>query len=184
MTSTASVFELIGRLVDAGYLSRLGGRIAPAGAFFSTPLFLAGAIDKPESDKSLNIANYVMPNQRQSLLIEVTTNQLASENILPGDILVVERGLRVEAGDIFVRQGPVGFEPVVVPADYREPTAEHPQGTAFSPPYGLGMPQFGQIGVAVSVVRSLRRREDWSAAPESTNPGKDGEGTGRVKAKR
>ena len=38
MTSTASVFEMVGRLVDAGYLQRIEGRIAPTQLFFSRPV--------------------------------------------------------------------------------------------------------------------------------------------------
>ena len=33
MNSTASVFELVGRLVEAGYLQRVEGRIAPTKTF-------------------------------------------------------------------------------------------------------------------------------------------------------
>lgn len=38
LASTSSVFALVGRLVDAGYLERVEGRIAPTRKFFARPL--------------------------------------------------------------------------------------------------------------------------------------------------
>ena len=38
LSSTSSVFALVGRLVDAGYLERVEGRIAPTRKFFARPL--------------------------------------------------------------------------------------------------------------------------------------------------
>src|SRR3990170_5328645 len=38
LSSSASVFGMVGRLTDAGYLQRVDGRIAPGKKFFSRPL--------------------------------------------------------------------------------------------------------------------------------------------------
>jgi len=38
LASTSSVFALVGLLVDAGYLERVEGRIAPTKKFFARPL--------------------------------------------------------------------------------------------------------------------------------------------------
>ena len=89
------------------------------------------------------------------------------------DILVVEAALTVEAGDIVVRQGRLGFEFEVVPPDYQEPTALHPASSASSPLPEMQLPQFGQVGVAVSVLRNLKRRANWTAAAKSRDKPKE-----------
>lgn len=38
LTGTSSVFALVGRLVDEGYLERVEGRIAPTKKFFARPV--------------------------------------------------------------------------------------------------------------------------------------------------
>ena len=38
LASAGGVFKVVGRLVDAGFLERVEGRIAPASAFFALPV--------------------------------------------------------------------------------------------------------------------------------------------------
>lgn len=47
-SSTASVFDLVGRLKDAGYVQRVEGRIAPSKRFFARPLIGAVRAGLPQ----------------------------------------------------------------------------------------------------------------------------------------
>ena len=110
MNSTASVFEMVGRLVEAGYLQRVEGRIAPTNTFFARPVVsVEGAApqmaDSPPEAPVLNLTDYAMPDSGRTFFVEVPDNRWAARHLLPGDLLVMQEHLPAQAGDIVtVRQ--------------------------------------------------------------------------------
>lgn len=111
MGSTASVFEMVGRLVEAGYLNRVEGRIAPTKQFLARPVECAvprhsvAGTATPEP-AALNLLDYAMPVPGTTFFVQVPDDQLAAKDILQGDLLVMQRDTAAQAGDIVAtRQG-------------------------------------------------------------------------------
>ena len=69
LSSTSSVFALVGRLVDAGYLERVDGRIAPTRKFFARPLLSRVRAGQPqpasqEEPEVLTIDDYLIDDPK------------------------------------------------------------------------------------------------------------------------
>ena len=104
MTSTASVFEMIGRLVDAGYLERIEGRVAPTAKFFARPLFKFHGAGVTVSFEQPTLA---VPDPLNSFFVQVPEgNHMADLGLRADDTLVLQRHLPVVVGDlVLVNQG-------------------------------------------------------------------------------
>lgn len=81
LTSTSSVFALVGRLVDAGYLERVEGRIVPTKKFFAHPLMspVRAGVPQPASQEEtdvLTIDDYLIdfPNRTSMAWAELCLN--------------------------------------------------------------------------------------------------------------
>ena len=111
MGSTASVFEMVGRLVDAGYLNRVEGRIAPTKQFLSRPVECAVPRNSDAETTNLelvalNLMDYAMPEPGTTFFVWVPDDQLAAKDVRQGDLLVMQRDTPAQAGDIVAtRQG-------------------------------------------------------------------------------
>lgn len=105
MTSTASVFALVGRLVEAGQLKRVDGRIAPTKTFLARPVECAepcpaDAVTASLEPEAVNLMDYVMPEPAGTFFVRVPDKQLASKDVHPGDLLVMQTGIPSQDGDI------------------------------------------------------------------------------------
>lgn len=106
---TASVFEMIGRLVDAGHLQRVAMRIAPTKAFLALPFeqVASGGSETPAtsgSPSAVNLLDYVMPDRKGAFLATVTDDQLAQRDVHKGDLLLMNESEPAKAGDIVARR--------------------------------------------------------------------------------
>ena len=157
MASTASVFEMVGRLVESGHLQRIEGRIAPTHAFFARPVVAMGPADVP-APAPVDVTSYVMPQPGKTFLVEVPDGRLAHDNICQGDFLVMQQDLQALVNDLVVltqdrgnqlgrvvgRQGTkVSLRPCFEVTGARSPEQAVP-GTAIA-------------GVAVALVRRFDR---------------------------
>ncbi|WP_028312883.1 transcriptional repressor LexA [Derxia gummosa] len=107
LSSSSSVFALIGRLVEAGYLERVEGRIAPTKRFFARPLIGAvrAGIPQPATDEALDLVtidDYLVDDPNRSILCRVRGESMREAGLLDGDIVVVERNAPASPGDIVV----------------------------------------------------------------------------------
>ncbi len=98
MASTASVFEMVGRLVDAGYLQRIEGRIAPTHLFFALPVRAEGPASE-QTSAPLDITSFVRFKPTKSFLVKVTGGRLTRDFICDGDLLVIQKGLKAQISD-------------------------------------------------------------------------------------
>lgn len=98
MTSTASVFEMVGRLVDAGYLQRIERRIAPTELFFARPVRAEGPASE-QTSPPIDITSYVMSKPTKCFLVKVTGGRFTQDFICDGDLLVMQKGLKALADD-------------------------------------------------------------------------------------
>ena len=107
LSSTSSVFTLVGRLVDAGFLERVEGRIAPSRRFFARPVLgtvRAGQpqLESQESPDLLTIDDYLIEDPNRTVLCRVRGDSMKDAGLLEGDLVVVERNSPTKAGDIVV----------------------------------------------------------------------------------
>lgn len=107
LSSTASVFELIGKLTDAGYLRRVDGRIAPGSRFFARPLVgsvRAGVPDPAgdETQEALTLDDYLVDDPARTVLCRVRGDSMRDAGLLDGDLVVVQRNSPTSPGDIVV----------------------------------------------------------------------------------
>jgi len=107
MSSTASVFGLVGRLTDAGFLTRVGGRIAPGRRFFARPLLgsvragLPQPADQAEPEV-LTLDDYLIDELQRTSLHKVRGDSMHDAGIVDGDLVAVEHNAPSAPGDIVV----------------------------------------------------------------------------------
>lgn len=107
LASTSSVFALVGRLVDAGYLERVEGRIAPTKKFFARPLMSPVRAGVPqqasqEEPDVLTIDDYLIDDPNRTSLHKVRGDSMKDVGILEGDLVIVEHNTPTKPGDVVV----------------------------------------------------------------------------------
>jgi SOS regulatory protein LexA len=106
LSSTASVFYLVSRLKDAGYVERVEGRIAPAKRFFGRPLVgTVRGLPQPAPDDDfevLTIDDYLIPDPNRTFLARVKGDSMKDAALVDGDLVVVQKSCPTRVGDIVV----------------------------------------------------------------------------------
>jgi repressor LexA len=108
MASTGGVFKALGRLVDAGYLERVDGRIAPTKKFFALPLLgtVRAGLPQPagqdESFDLINVEDYLITHPDRTSFCRVKGDSMRDAGLLDGDMVVVEANSPTKSGDIVV----------------------------------------------------------------------------------
>lgn len=108
LSSTASVFDLVTRLRDAGYVQRVEGRIAPTKRFFGRPLVGAvrAGLPQPRQDEDdfevLTLDDYLVPDPNRTFLARVKGDSMRDAALVDGDLVVVQKNCLTKVGDIVV----------------------------------------------------------------------------------
>lgn len=108
LSSTASVFDLVTRLKDAGYVQRVEGRIAPTKRFFARPLLgtVRAGLPQPRQEDDdfevLTIDDYLVPDPNRTFLARVKGDSMRDASLLDGDMVVVQKNCPTKVGDIVV----------------------------------------------------------------------------------
>lgn len=108
LASTGGVFKVLGRLVDAGYLERVGGRMAPTKKFFGLPLLgtvragLPQPADQDEGFEVMSIEDYLVDHPERTSFCRVKGDSMRDAGLLNGDMVVVEANSPTKPGDIVV----------------------------------------------------------------------------------
>lgn len=107
LASSSSVFALIGRLVEAGYLERVEGRVAPTKQFFAREVLGSVRAGLPEAvgqaePKLLSIDDYLVDDPNRTFLCRVRGDSMKDVGLLENDIVVVERNAPAKPGDTVV----------------------------------------------------------------------------------
>jgi SOS regulatory protein LexA len=109
LSSKSSAHALASRLKEAGYLQDApGGRLAPAKRFFERQIADArvaagapAAVAESAGD-ALLIDEYLVEHPGKTILVTVKGDSMQDAGILPGDVVIVERGVSANVGDIVV----------------------------------------------------------------------------------
>ena len=161
MASTASVFDMVSRLKDAGYVQRVEGRIAPTKRFFSRPLVgqvRAGLPQTRQDDDDfevLTIDDYLVPEPNRTFLARVKGDSMRDASLLDGDMVVVQKNAPTRVGDIVVA---VIDGQVTVKYLRQQPDGRfflQPANSAFADILPAG--ELEILGVVVGSFRSYRR---------------------------
>jgi SOS regulatory protein LexA len=109
LSSTASVFDLVTRLKDAGYVQRVEGRIAPTKRFFGRPLLgnVRAGVPQPREEEQddfevLTIDDYLVPDPNRTFLARVKGDSMRDAALVDGDLVVVQKNCPTKVGDIVV----------------------------------------------------------------------------------
>lgn len=126
LSSTSAVFALVGRLVGAGYLEHVEGRVAPTRKFFARPLLSAVRADMSQPDSQeqpelLSIDDYLVDEPNRTSLHKVRGDSMKDAGILDGDLVVVEHNTPDQARRHRHR---LGRQRV----DHQDPRAQHHWG--------------------------------------------------------
>lgn len=160
LSSSASVFALVGRLTDTGHLQRLDGRVAPGPKFFARPLIgnvragipQAASQEEPEV---FTVDDYLIDQPDRTTLHRVRGDSMRDAHIVEGDLVVVEHNTPTKPGDIVlaVIDDELTVKTLALDAGgryYLEPA--NPDFAPIHPTASLEI-----LGVVVSVMRRVRR---------------------------
>ena len=156
----SSVFQMVGRLVDAGYLERVEGRIAPSRKFFARPVWgpVRAGVPQPQSQEPqdvLTLDDYLIDDPNRTGLVTVRGDSMKDAGLLDGDLVAVESNTATKPGDIVVA---VVDGELTVKTLRLTPTGRYYLEAA-NAAYGDIHPQgsLEVIGVVVSSCRRIRR---------------------------
>jgi repressor LexA len=107
MSSTGSVFEMVARLEDAGFLTRKDGRVAPGKRFFAYPMLgtVRAGVPQPVTDEGfdfLSVEEILIREPNRTAMCHVRGDSMRDAGLLDGDVVIVETNSVVEPGDIVV----------------------------------------------------------------------------------
>ena len=107
LSSTSSVFALVGRLSDAGFLERTEGRIAPTKKFFARPLLspVRAGLAQPVSQEEpelVTVDDYLIDEPNRTSMHRVRGDSMRDAGLYDGDLLAVEHNTPTQPGDIVV----------------------------------------------------------------------------------
>ena len=108
LASSGGVFKVIGRLVDAGFLERVDGRIAPTRDFFALPVLgkVRAGSPQPEDQTAglemVGVEDYLIRHPERTVFCRVRGDSMKDAGMLDGDMVVVERNRPTKSGDIVV----------------------------------------------------------------------------------
>jgi repressor LexA len=108
--STHAVSTLLERLFDEAFLETdATGRLLP-GRFFAG-LAVLGTVSagfpspaEEELTDTMSLDEYLIANKEATYLLKVNGDSMIEAGILPGDLLLVERGAEARDGDIVIAQ--------------------------------------------------------------------------------
>ncbi|WP_287924895.1 S24 family peptidase [Diaphorobacter sp.] len=160
LASTSSVFALVGRLVDAGYLERVEGRIAPTRKFFARPLLspVRAGLPQPASQSEpelLTIDDYLIDDPNRTSLHKVRGDSMVDAGILEGDLVVVEHNSPTKPGDIVVAWADNELTVKTLQLDPAGSYYLQPANSAHKPIFPRNSLEV--MGVVIGVVRRTRR---------------------------
>lgn len=160
LSSTSSVFALIGRLSSAGYLERMDGRVVPTKRFFARALLGSVRAGVPQpGDQSepevLTLDDFLIDAPDRTSLHKVRGDSMRDAGILEGDLVAVEHNAPSCPGDIVVAvvDGELTVKTLRKDAEdkfYLE--AANPDYEPIRPKTSLEI-----LGVVVSICRRVRK---------------------------
>lgn len=159
LSSTSSVFAMVGRLVEAGYLERTEGRIAPTKKFFARPLLgpVRAGVPQQTSQEEVELVtvdDYLIDEPSRTSMHRVRGDSMRDLGIYDRDLLAVEHNCPTKPGDVVVAYVDNELTVKTLRMDERGQfflEAANPAYPAIRPRTSLEI-----LGVVVGLVRRMR----------------------------
>lgn len=108
--SKNAVFGLLAKLEESGYLTKRLGKIAPTGKI-TGGIRLLGSVragfPSPAEEElldTLSLDEFLIERPDATFMLKVTGDSMLDAGILPGDIVLIEKGATPKNGDIVIAQ--------------------------------------------------------------------------------
>ena len=108
--STNAAYKLATRLIDQGWLEKdAAGKLLPGPLFHRVPVLgtVTAGFPSPAEEEladTMSLDEYLITNKEATYILKVNGESMIGAGILPGDMLLVERGAEPRDGDIVIAQ--------------------------------------------------------------------------------
>jgi SOS regulatory protein LexA len=110
LRSKNAVSKLVGRLTEKGVLTRdRKGRLIPRS--LASPVRVLGTVEagwpspaEEELADTFSLEEYLVKNPEATFLLKVSGNSMSGAGILPGDMVLVDKGRPPRSGDIVIAE--------------------------------------------------------------------------------
>jgi repressor LexA len=110
LSSKSSVHKAVGKLEGLGVISRDGkGRLIPGS--IKSPVKVLGTVEagfpspaEEELADTLSLDDLLIQNRDASFLLKVSGDSMSGAGILPGDMVIVDKGQTPKSGDIVIAE--------------------------------------------------------------------------------
>lgn len=110
LKSKNAAYKIVGKLIDFGILEKdSAGKIIPTDNFFGVPILgkVEAGFPSPAEEELLDtmtIDEYLIKNKEATYILEVSGKSMIDAGIMPGDLVLVERGTTPKENDIVIAQ--------------------------------------------------------------------------------
>jgi SOS regulatory protein LexA len=108
--SKNAAYKLVTRLMDQGWLEKdTAGTLLPGPHFHTVPVLgtVTAGFPSPAEEEladTMSLDAYLITHKEATYILKVTGESMMGAGILPGDMLLVERGTEPRDGDIVIAQ--------------------------------------------------------------------------------
>src|SRR5260221_9537872 len=108
--SVAAAYKLVGRLMALGFVAKdQTGKLLPTRYFRETRVLgtVEAGFPSPAEEElgdTMDLDEFLIKNKEATYMLKVTSDSMNGAGILPGDMVLVERGLEPRDGDIVIAQ--------------------------------------------------------------------------------
>lgn len=110
LKSKNAVFKLVKKMVDRGLVQKdARGRLIPGPWFRVLPVigFVEAGFPSPAEEElgdTMSLDDYLIENREATYLFKVKGDSMVEAGILPGDLVLVQRGIQPQDGDIIIAE--------------------------------------------------------------------------------
>jgi len=159
VSSKNSVFKTITKLVDFGFIRRVGKSLSPTSKFFALPILGTVPAGFPiiadEDRKYLTLDEYLIEDPISSFLFTVRGDSLIGEGIMDGDLVVVGKGNKAFPGDIVLAEIDKEWTLKILRKNNRNQRYYLEAANPKYPPF-FPLQEMNIFGVVRAVIRRLR----------------------------
>ena len=110
LSSKSSVYKVVGKLVAVGVVSKdRKGRLLPGS--IKEPVRMLGTVEagfpspaEEELADTISLDDLLIKNREATFLLKVSGDSMSGAGILPGDMVIVDRGQTPKSGDIVIAE--------------------------------------------------------------------------------
>lgn len=108
--STNSAYKLVNKLIDSGFITRdAAGHLIPSKFFNDVAVlgYIEAGFPSPAEEElvdTMSLDEYLIKNKAATFMLKVAGDSMTGAGIMPGDMVLVERGATARNGDVVVAE--------------------------------------------------------------------------------